>query len=180
MTVDAGLPSSSEIVTAFDRALQGRPPSSPGVLIQLLLDLLDSNLRQWQLEDVSRAPNASDASIAGAKRSIDALNLGRHQLVQEIDALVATAITAVPEAPLATESPGMVFDRLSVLVIRVHRTAQAAASGAADATRFAARLPGLQRQLTALGSALDTLLDELRAGQRSFVNYEHLKLYAAD
>jgi hypothetical protein len=38
----------------------------------------------------------------------------------------------------------------------------------------------LQRQLAALGSAIDTLLDELRTGDRTFVNYEHLKLYATD
>jgi Protein of unknown function (DUF4254) len=146
----------------------------------LLLDLLDSNLRQWRLEDVSRERDASDASVAVAKRSIDLLNLARHRLVQDIDAAVATAIPPVPSAPLATESPGMAFDRLSVLVIRLHQTRAAATSGAVNGAEFAARLPGLRRQLAALSSAIDSLLEDLRAGRRSFVLYEHLKLYVVD
>ena len=146
----------------------------------LLLDLLDSNLRQWQLEDVSRERDASDASVAEAKRSIDLLNLARHRLVQDVDAAVAAAIPPVPSAPLATESPGMAFDRLSVLVIRLHRTRAAADSGSVNGPELAARLPGLRRQLAALCSAIDTLLEDLRAGRRSFVLYEHLKLYVVD
>jgi Protein of unknown function (DUF4254) len=180
MTVDPVLPSSAEIVTTFEAALSGIRPASPGLLMGLLLDLLDSNLRQWRLEDVSRQGDASDASVAGAKRSIDLLNLARHKLVQDIDATVAAAIALVPTAPLATESPGMAFDRLSVLVIRVHHTRAAATSGSVNAEGLAARLPGLQRQLAALGDAIDTLLAELRVGQRSFVLYEHHKLYAFD
>jgi hypothetical protein len=179
MTVE-GVPSSSELVTTFDEALRGNRPVSPSALMSLLLDLLDSNLRQWCLEDVSRERDASDASVAAAKRSIDVLNLVRHRLVQDVDAAVVAAIPPVPTAPLATESPGMAFDRLTVLVIRLHRTEAAAASGSVDAVTLAGRLPGLGRQLAALCSAIDTLLEELRAGRRRFVLYQHLKLYAVE
>jgi hypothetical protein len=174
------VPSSSEIVSAFGDALRGRRTVSPGVTMNLLLDLLDSNLRQWRLEDMSRERDASDASVAAAKRSIDVLNLARHQLVQVVDAAVVAAIPMVPTAPLATESPGMAFDRLSVLVIRLDRTEAAAISDSVDAPTFAARLPGLRRQLAALCSAIDTLLEDLRAGRRRFLLYEHLKLYAVE
>jgi Protein of unknown function (DUF4254) len=181
MTLETVLPSSSQIVTAFDRALEGRRTASPGVLMDLLLDLLDSNLRQWQLEDVSRASDASDASVATAKRKIDALNLERHRLVQEIDAAVVAemGVPPRPTAPLATESPGMAFDRLSVLTIRVHRTEAAAATDSLGAAEFVARLPDLRRQLAALCSALDTFLVELQEGRRGFVPYEQLKIYGA-
>jgi len=179
MTVE-DVPASSEIVTVFDEALRGNRTVPPGVLMSLLLDLLESNLRQWRLEDVSRERDASDASVAAAKRSIDVLNLARHRLVQDIDAAVVAAIPTVPTAPLATESPGMAFDRLSVMVIRLHRTEAAAASDSIDAGTFASRLPGLRRQLAALCSAIDTLLEELGAGRRRFVLYQHLKLYAVE
>jgi uncharacterized protein DUF4254 len=180
MTAGADLPSSSEIVTTFEAALSGNRPGSPTLVMGLLLDLLDSNLRQWRLEDVSREGDASDAAVAAAKRSIDLLNLARHQLVQEVDGAIAAAIPPRPTAPLATESPGMAFDRLSVLVIRLHHTRAAATSGSVNAAGLAARLPGLRRQLAALCDAIDTLLEELRVGRRSFLLYEHLKLYAVD
>jgi hypothetical protein len=65
-------------------------------------------------------------------------------------------------------------------VIRLHHTRAAATSGSVNAAGLAARLPGLQRQLAALGDAIDTLLAELRVGQRTFLRYEHHKLYAVD
>lgn len=180
MTLDAVLPSSAEVVTAFERVLRGGPRTTQGRIMGLLFDLLESNLGQWQLEDVSRDREATDASVATAKRQIDALNLGRHRLVQEIDAAVAAVLTPPPpSAPLATESPGMVFDRLSVLVIRLQRTELAATPGSPDSATFAARLAGLREHLAALCRALDALMEELQEGRRGFVLYEHLKLYGA-
>jgi len=80
-----------------------------------------------------------------------------------------------PTAVLATESPAMVLDRLSVLVIRRTRTAEASAHDRA----YADRLPALDAQLAALVGALDTYLAELRAGTRRFFVHDPLKLYVA-
>ena len=44
--------------------------------------------------DRSRDPCASDAVVAGAKRAIDRLNLGRHLLMQQIDVVIAAALAA--------------------------------------------------------------------------------------
>ena len=98
-------------------------------MLPLLLDLHDSNRRQWDLEDVTRAEDASDSVVAGAKRAVDRLNLARHQLIQKIDAAVEIDLDQSTTATLATETPGMVFDRLSVLVIRLVRTAEMARLG---------------------------------------------------
>ena len=152
---------------------------SPDRLLSLLLELHDSNLRQWDLEDVTRVPGASDSVVADAKRAIDKLNLTRHHLIEEIDAVVHAHLRQSTTAPLATESPGMVFDRLSVLVIRIARTAERARSVSEGTDTYAGRLPSLQRQLAALSAALEALLRDVRAGTRRFVPYEHLKLYAA-
>ena len=51
-------------------------------------------------------------------------------LVEEIDAAIDSILDQPATAPIATESPGMVLDRLSVLVIRRARTA--AASGRSE------------------------------------------------
>ena len=127
------------------------------------------------LEDVTRDPDADDATVAGAKRAIDCLNLARHDLVERIDAAVDDAVEQSPTAPMATESPGMVVDRLSVLVIRLAR--MTAASELAPDGDFDRRLAALRAQIDALSEGLDTYLDELVLGRRRFLPYEHLKLY---
>ena len=68
----------------------------------------------------------------------------------------------------------MVFDRLSVLTIRLHVT-----EAGAGRDQLAGRLPLLRDQLTTLQRALDGLFDDLRAGRKRFVPYLSLKLYGA-
>ena len=167
---DEDLPKSEQVVAEFRRALGDPEHRSTQSLVGRLLDLLRSNLTQWNLEDEARGAGADDAAVAGAKREIDELNAGRHQIVEEIDTAVDRAITQTASAPLATESPAMAFDRLSVLVIRIHHTEE-------DADRHAARLPVLHRQLADLQHAIDGLLDDVREGTRRFVPYQSLKLY---
>jgi hypothetical protein len=147
--------------------------------MSLLVELHRNNLAQWSLEDVVRSPGAADAIVAGAKRGIDALNAKRHQLVEEVDATIGNAIAQEPSAPASTESPGMVFDRLSVLVIRIHHTELAARSEGSDSPAFASRLPALNEQLGVLQEALGVLLKEVCQGKRQFLPYRSLKLYGS-
>ena len=167
---DEDLPKSEQVVAEFRRALGDPEHRSTQSLVGRLLDLLRSNLTQWNLEDEARGAGADDAAVAGAKREIDELNAGRHQIVEEIDIVIDRSVTQTASAPLATESPAMAFDRLSVLVIRIDHTER-------DAGRRAARLPVLRRQLADLQQAIDGLLDDVRDGTRRFVPYESLKLY---
>ena len=172
----ADVPPTAQVVAELRRAVRdpGHRPE-PG-LLGLLVDLLRSNLEQWNLESRSRGAGTDDAAVAHAKRAIDDLNGRRHQLVEAIDAAVDRALAQTAAAPLATESPGMAFDRLSVLVIRVHRT-ELAAGEAPEAGGYAARLPVLHRQLEDLAQAIDLLVDDVRASRRRFVPYQSLKLY---
>jgi Protein of unknown function (DUF4254) len=143
----------------------------------LLFELLFSNLEQWELEDLTRAPGADDATIADAKRSIDRLNLERHRLAERVDAAIGAALVQSATAALATESPAMAFDRLTVLAIRLDRTQRAAQAAGNGSDDFDPRLERLSGQLRELTEAIDTLLDDVRAGRRRYVAYEHLKLY---
>ena len=179
MTGEVALPPIAEIVRDLERALRGASMVSTNRLLSLLLELHDSNVRQWDLEDGRRVPEATDSVVAEAKRAIDKLNLTRHHLIEEIDAAMNVYLRQSTTAPLATESPGMVFDRLSVLVIRIARTAEKSRSVSDGTDTYAGRLPSLQRQLTDLSAALEVLLRDVRAGERRFLPYEHLKLYAA-
>jgi hypothetical protein len=189
------VPPASEVVTRFRRSLEAHTapddrnpsdgrrasdrPDASG-LMQLLVELLLSNLEQWELEDVTRTPEADDATIARAKRSIDSLNLERHHLAERVDATIDAALAQSDTATPSTESPAMAFDRLSVLAIRLDRTRRAARMAGNGGGDFGRRLLRLSGQLEGLAAAIDALLDDVRAGRRRFVPYEHLKLYAPE
>jgi hypothetical protein len=170
----------SEVVAEFRRILRDgdRDPKRVGPLVGLLGDLHRTNISQWSLEDDGRRPGVNDATIARAKRAIDALNTTRHHLIEAIDAGIDAATPQAPAAPPVTESPGMVLDRLSVLVIRIYHTELAAGPEPSDTDPYGARLPVLHRQLATLEEALEALLRDVRAGRRRFLPYQHLKLYA--
>jgi uncharacterized protein DUF4254 len=187
------LPPASEVVTRFRGWLEAHahpddPRSSngpsgpdrpgPDALMELLLELLRSNLEQWELEDVTRLPESDDATVARAKRSIDRLNLERHRLAERIDAAIDATLVQSAIATPTTESPAMAFDRLSVLAIRLDRTQRAAGTAENGDGDFGRRLLRLRGQLDELATALDALLEDVRACRRRFVPYEHLKLYA--
>jgi Protein of unknown function (DUF4254) len=173
------VPSAGDVVAQFQRALHEGAPRPSGDVLGLLLELHRNNLDQWQREDVTRAPDADDATVAAAKRDIDALNGTRHGLVEAIDAALAAAIEQEPSATPATESPAMVFDRLSVLTIRIHFTESAARGSSGDRDRYLARLPLLRQHLAVVLEALEGLFDDICRGRKRFLPYQSLKLYGS-
>jgi hypothetical protein len=180
MTAHPVLPAAALIIAEMERAVTGGRHTSDRAWTAgapswsaLMVELVESNVQQWDLEDTTRDPDATDAEVASAKREIDRLNVGRHHLVQEIDAAIDAVLDQPATAPIATESPGMVLDRLSVLVIRRARTTAASAGH----PTFNDRIKTIESQVAGLAAALDIYLDELRAGTRRFLRYEPLKLY---
>ena len=166
-------PTGGELVSEMERAIRADARVHPIPWVALVQELVESNLAQWDLEDVTRDPTASDEVVANAKRGIDRLNIGRHRLVEQVDTWIAAGLEQPADAPLATESPGMVLDRLSVLVIRRARTECATASQ----PDYSERLPEIEARIDALSSAFDSYVEELQAGTRQFLPYEHFKLY---
>ena len=173
------VPSVSEVVAAFHAALEEGPSLEASGVLGLLLALHRNNLSQWQREDATRVPDADDAAVAAAKRDIDALNATRHGLVEAIDAALDDLVDQNPSASPATESPAMVFDRLSVITIRIHFTERAALAGSADRDVYAARSPLLREHLDVVQRAMEALFDDVRRGRRRFVPYQSLKLYGS-
>jgi hypothetical protein len=169
------LPTAAELIAEMERALQGEQPHCQTPWVRLLVELVQSNLRQWELEDSTRDPFASDAVVANAKRDIDRLNSRRHHLMEEIDSSIDASLDQLAAAPFATESPGMVLDRLSVLVIRRARTA----SASLNQPLYAQRMLELESRLATLASAFDSYVDELLAGSRRFLPYQPFKLYGS-
>ena len=115
-TPDDDAKSVGDVVAEFQRVLREGARPRVGKLAELLVELHATNLSQWGFEDRVRVPGVDIATIAHAKHAIDRLNAKRHQLVEGIDLAIDGTMVQVPSAMPATESPAMVFDRLSVLV----------------------------------------------------------------
>jgi hypothetical protein len=171
------IPEAGAVVALFREALTADTTTARDDVGAALLKLHRNNLAQWRCEDVTRAPDVDDGMVAAAKRDIDALNASRHRLIEAIDALIDAGIDQDPTAMPTTETPAMVFDRLSVLAIRAHFTQRAADDGTGNGDRYRARLPVLEAHLAVLQEALDGLFDDVRTGRKRFVPYQSLKLY---
>lgn len=150
-------------------------------LDDLLLTHHRANFDLWHEEDKAREPEASDASIAGVKRAIDVLNQRRNDLVERLDRMLLDAAGAQnPAAPLNSESPGLMIDRLSVLALKLYHTeeeAHRASATEAHHEKNRARLALLREQRADLAACLDDLWKQVRSGTRRFKLYRQMKMY---
>ncbi len=117
-----------------------------------------ANYDLWHTEDEARRPGATDEQIADVKRRIDATNQLRNDLAEKIDlallAFLAQKELPRADAPLNSESPGLIVDRLSILALKIFHTREegrahkraarprGAQSRAAQHSRRAARRSG--------------------------------------
>jgi hypothetical protein len=143
------------------------------------------NFRLWHQEDIARSPDVSEADLATVKRTIDKLNQQRNDLIERLDdclveALSAAGVQPTPEAPLNTETPGSVIDRLSILSLRLyHMEEQACRADATDShvAKAKARLGILHEQHRDLSRSLRQLLDDVFAGRKRLKVYRQFKMY---
>jgi hypothetical protein len=161
-------------------------PASPSdgpsqSLDDLLLAHHRANFDLWHEEDKAREPGANDSDIAQVKHAIDVLNQRRNDLVEAIDrALLDAAGPQSPSAPLNSESPGLIIDRLSVLALKLYHTEEEAhrtTASEAHHEKNRARLALLREQQTDLAHCLDDLWKQAQSGTRRFKLYRQMKMY---
>lgn len=143
-----------------------------------------ANFDLWHIEDEARIPGATESALADVKRRIDRTNQLRNDLAEDLDrTLVAwLALRSLPDqgAPLHSESPGLMIDRLSILALKIFHTREEtertdAPEGHVDRNR--GRLTILEEQRSDLAGCLDALWLETLAGTRSFKLYRQMKMY---
>jgi len=143
-----------------------------------------ANFDLWHIEDEARAPGATDAALADVKRRIDTTNQLRNDLAEALDHALMEWLTRQGQpnmsAPLHSESPGLMIDRLSIQALKIYHTweeTERAGAPAGHNERNRERLAILEEQRRDLAHCLETLWGEVLAGTRRFKLYRQLKMY---
>ncbi len=143
-----------------------------------------ANFDLWHIEDEARRPGATDAELAAVKRRIDLTNQLRNDLVEDLDKVLLGWLgkRGLPNAtaPLHSETPGLIIDRLSILSLKIFHTREEAERSHAPeghGERNHERLAILEKQRRDLAGCLADLWKEIMDGKRRFELYKQLKMY---
>ena len=140
----------------------------------IFLKLHYINFKQWHEENKSRRINATDREIAKAKKNIDSLNYIRSKLVHQIDASLYSHLQHNNKtSPRNSETPGSIFDRLSILSLKIYHTKLKA-----EFNKNHRKINNLlQQDRDDLVQALHELMDDLLSGRKQFKLPTCIKFY---
>lgn len=138
---------------------------------------------QWHLEDIIRDENINPTEALQLKRTIDASNQQRTDLVEFIDSWFLNKfkdITPKPDAKINTETPAWAVDRLSILALKVyHMSLEAHRASASEEHRLScqAKLDVLLIQKEDLSTSINQLLTDIENGDVKMKVYKQMKMY---
>ena len=141
---------------------------------------------QWHYEDIIRDPKIDPVAALRLKRQIDASNQDRTDMVEYIDSYFLEKykdVTPKDSATINTESPAWGIDRLSILALKIyHMQEEATRENASETHRQScqAKLDILLEQRIDLSTAIDTLLKDIRNGDKYMKVYKQMKMYNDD
>jgi len=138
------------------------------------------NFQLWHEEDEARREDIGAEGVYRAKRAIDRFNQERNDFIEKIDVFLFEALSPAEDVPTNSETPGMIIDRLSILALKHYHMQEESVRSSASALhreKCLTKLAVIKQQLTDLARALDELIVEVQAKQRSFSLYYQFKMY---
>ncbi len=173
------------VINTVNQAFEN-PYSESDLLEHLLYRKCWIDTVQWHYEDIIRDPQIDPVAALTLKRQIDASNQDRTDMVEYIDSYFLEKykhVRAKPNATINTESPAWGVDRLSILALKIyHMNEEATRVDATDAHRAACKkkLDILLEQRVDLSTAIDTLLSDIKNGDKYMKVYKQMKMYNDD
>jgi hypothetical protein len=156
---------SGPVLNPFDTDKTEQP------LIAIVCQVHIYNYMLWHSEDVARSKRASDKNIAAVKRNIDQFNQQRNDTIERIDVWIANdlarnGVVFTKKARLNTETIGSVFDRLSILALRIFHLMEHFDSNLTheQKTKTQTKLRHCKKQRDDLIKALGELIDNVYEG----------------
>jgi len=178
----------SDAITHLQSALTDQwhqtTPRASEVKDELERLIIENHLRNfllWHEEDIARREDIGHARIYQAKRAIDRYNQQRNDFIEKIDKhLVASLKPSTEGCPFNSETPAMMIDRLSILALKeFHMREETEREDAASehVCKCSKKLIVVTQQIADLALALNTLVEEVKTGTRSFRVYFQFKMY---
>lgn len=139
------------------------------------------NYLLWHEEDLARRDDMGAEHVMNAKRNIDRYNQQRNNCMEQIDTWFVQQLEPKTDGcPFNSENPGMIVDRLSILALKAyHMELQTQRRSVSEQHRQSCRkkLDVIQAQHSHLVACLEELIDDVKAGRRSFRTYYQFKMY---
>ena len=140
------------------------------------------NYQLWHAEDRARRDDMGFEFVYQAKREIDRFNQQRNNCMEHMDEWLFNALKPKPFAscPVHSETPGMMIDRWSILALKAyHMDVQVKRDNATEThkNQCQQKLQVIKEQQQQLQYCLQTLLQEIENGTRTFRVYHQFKMY---
>ena len=139
------------------------------------------NFDVWHAEDEARRDDLGPVNVYNAKRMIDRFNQSRNDAIEQFDVWLLSQLPPVrQDAPLHSETAGMIVDRLSILALKLFHMRIESTRETADEShrkKCGQKCAVLEMQHKDLKECLQILFEEMAAGARQFKLYRQFKMY---
>lgn len=141
-----------------------------------------NNFNLWHHEDLAREDDKGFEHVYKAKRAIDKFNQLRNNYMEQMDTWLANHLNPPHknDAPVNSETPGMMIDRLSILSLKLYfmnLQLQREDASIEHITNCRARYNVLTEQHQQLKQCLYELLEGVSNKTRTFRIYYQFKMY---
>ena len=154
-------------------------------VLKLICQQHSYNFKLWHQEDIARSRDVTDEKIAQVKRNIDGFNQERNDCIEKVDDwisgwLIAEGSQSRECAPINSETPGSIVDRLSILSLRIYHMHEQMERDDVDQGHLRSvenKLSVCYQQRDDLSIALGLLLEDIRVDQKRHKTYRQFKMY---